>query len=194
LIRIIFLFHIVYYFNTMVKNKFGGSKAKGYARKNENVTSNRLRMVQDEAEKYGIVRKLFGGCICEVYCDDRVTRHGVIRGKFRGKGKRSNIITSGTVVLVGLRDWASESKSDKCEQADILEVYSAMELDQLKQKPSFPIDFLENSMRDIFGAAAVGDRSDGFDFSVVEQDTPQNIINIDEPLMEAEQEINIDDI
>ena len=180
----------------MVKNTFGGSKAKGFARKNEKSVSNRLRMVEDEAEKYGIVRKIFGGSICEVFCNDNITRQGIIRGKFRGKGKRNNIISSGTVVLIGLREWATESKSDKLEQADILEVYSSFELDQLKQKPSFPVDFLENSMREMFGKTTAGEKNDGFNFSTIDQN--ENIVQKDTidtiDTIEAAEQVNIDDI
>jgi initiation factor 1A len=179
----------------MVKNSFGGSKAKGYARKNEKSSvSSRIRMVQDDAEKYGIVRKIFGGSICEVFCDDQVVRQGIIRGKFRGKGKRNNIITSGTVVLIGLREWATGSKSDKCEQSDILEVYSAMELDQLKQKPSFPVEFLESSMREMFGKSSAGEKNDGFDFSTVEQVNTIELTNTNMDTIKAEEEVDIDDI
>jgi initiation factor 1A len=179
----------------MVKNTFGGGKAKGYARKNEKQTSsNRLRMVEDEAEKYGIVRKIFGGSMCEVFCHDLVTRQGIIRGKFRGKGKRNNLITSGTLVLVGIRDWATESKSDKLEQADILEVYSSFELDQLKQKPSFPVDFLENSMREMFGNTTAGEKDDGFNISTIEQVQCTTIKDAAIDIVEATEEVDIDDI
>jgi len=179
----------------MVKNTFGGSKAKGYARKNEKgIISNRLRMVEDEAEKYGIVRKIFGGSMCEVFCHDLVTRQGIIRGKFRGKGKRNNIIASGTLVLIGLRDWATESKSDKLEQADILEVYSSFELDQLKQKPSFPVDFIENSMREMFGNTSAGEKTDGFNFSTIEQLDSIEVKDTIIDTIEATEEIDMDDI
>ena len=78
----------------MVKNT-GGNKAKGLARKNvKPVGVSKLRMVENEGEKYGIVKKIFGGAMCEVLCDDLITRQGIIRGKFRGKGKRNNLITS----------------------------------------------------------------------------------------------------
>jgi initiation factor 1A len=174
----------------MVKNTFGGGKAKGYARKNENSVSTRLRMIEDDAEKYGIVRKIFGGSICEVFCSDQITRQGVIRGKFRGKGKRNSIISSGTVVLIGLREWATQVKSDKLEQGDILEVYSAFELDQLKQKPSFPVDFLESSMHDNSGP----DKPDGFNFSTIEEDSliTYDTSNID--IINSFIPIDIDDI
>jgi len=178
----------------MVKNAFGGSKAKGFARKHEkSAISSRIRMVEDEAEKYGIVRKIYGGSICEVFCDDQITRQGIIRGKFRGKGKRNSIINSGTVVLLGLRDWATESKSDKLEQGDILEVYSAMELDQLKQKPSFPIEFLESSMREMFGKASAGEKSDGFEFTAIEQKELVQL-DIDTSITIDTEEVDIDDI
>jgi initiation factor 1A len=178
----------------MVKNTFGGSKAKGFARKNETTGSSRLRMVEDDSEKYGIVRKIYGGSICEVFCHDNVTRQGIIRGKFRGKGKRNNLISSGTLLLVGLRDWATESKSDKLEQADVLEVYSAFELDQLKQKPSFPVDFLENSMREMFGTTTAGEKGDGFNFSTIEQVECIDVKDTTVDIMTSTEEVNIDDI
>jgi initiation factor 1A len=151
-------------------------------------------MVEDEAEKYGIVRKIFGGSICEVFCDDNITRQGIIRGKFRGKGKRNNIISSGTVVLIGLREWATESKSDKLEQADILEVYSSFELDQLKQKPSFPVDFIENSMREMFGNTSAGEKMDGFDFSTIEQVKTIDVNDTTVDIMTSTEQVDIDDI
>ena len=116
----------------MVKNAFGGSKSKSVARKHETSTSHFLRMIQDPSEKFAIVNKIFGGSICQVFCDDSITRQAIIRGKFRGKGKRHNIISSGTLVLVGLRDF---SHSLVC---DIIEVYSPTEFISISQKPSFP--------------------------------------------------------
>jgi initiation factor 1A len=116
----------------MVKNAFGGSKSKSIARKHETSTSQFIRMIQDPSEKFAIVKKIFGGSICQVFCDDLLTRQAIIRGKFRGKGKRHNIISSGTLVLVGLRDF---SHSLIC---DIIEVYSPTEFYSISQKPSFP--------------------------------------------------------
>jgi initiation factor 1A len=178
----------------MVNNNTGGNKAKGFARKHEKpVQSNRIRMVEDPDEKYAIVRKIFGGSICEVYCDDQTTRQAIIRGKFRGKGKRNNIITSGTVVLIGIRSWATETKTSKQEQADILEVYSQLELEQLKQKPNFPIDFLESSMRELFGNSSAGEKNDHFEFSLIEKETIETTTQI--PIVEIDNDIiNIDDI
>jgi len=117
----------------MVKNAFGGSKSKSLARKHESSSSSsHLRMIQDPSEKFAIVQKIFGGSICQVFCDDLLTRQAIIRGKFRGKGKRHNIISSGSLVLVGLRDF---SHSLVC---DIIEVYSPTDFISISQKPSFP--------------------------------------------------------
>ena len=123
----------------MVKNTFGGSKSKSFARKNNNnVYSNRLRLIQHPSEHFALVTKLFGGSICQVLCHDLSYKNAVIRGKFRGKGKRNNIISSGSFVLIGIRDWASDHT------VDILEVYSSFELDQLKNIPSFPSQLIHS--------------------------------------------------
>ena len=174
----------------MVKNT-GGNKAKGLARKNvKPVGVSKLRMVENEGEKYGIVKKIFGGAMCEVLCDDLITRQGIIRGKFRGKGKRNNLITSGTVVIIGLRDWSSK-KSDKMEQCDVLEVYGSLEIEQLKHKPNFPISFLDDSMREIFGSSSAGEKEDGFEFSTVEQ---EEVVQDDVVVGDDGELVDIDDI
>lgn len=179
----------------MVKNT-GGNKAKSFARKNEKPNNfNKLRMSECDEEKYAIVRKIYGGSICEIFCDDLKYRQGIIRGKFRGKGKRNNIITAGTVVLVGIREWASE-KSDKMEQSDILEIYSILELEQLKKNPKFPNEFLESSMREMFGNSSAGEKEDVFTFSTIVEETPIEITNTKDSTihMDAGETINIDDI
>jgi hypothetical protein len=69
----------------------------------------------------------------------------IIRNKFKGRGKRDNILDSGSWVLVGMREWAS--KQDTC---DLLEVYNDGERDRLlKNEPCFK------------GVAAAANASDG---------------------------------
>lgn len=177
----------------MVKNS-GGCRTKGLARKNENQQMSKLRMSECPEEKYAIVKKIFGGSRCEVLCDDRIGRQGIIRGKFSGKNKRRNTIGPGTIVLVGLRDWATV-KEGKIEECDILEVYSAIEIDQLKQRPNFPSDFMDDSMRDIFGVSNAGKKTDEFvitaeeDIEIRPQILPEDVV-----LMETGEEIDINDI
>lgn len=122
----------------MVKNTVGGNKAKGFARKNEKPQSNKLRLSENPDEKYAHIIKMYGNGMCQALCDDNVTRTCIIRGKFRGKGKRNSFVTPGSIVLVGTRDaWSSDS--DKC---DLLELYSSNEIEQLKNHPKVPTAFL----------------------------------------------------
>jgi translation initiation factor IF-1 len=114
-------------------------------------------------EKYAIVRKFFGGSICDVLCHDNISRHAIIRGKFSGKNKRKNIITNGTILLVGLRDWSS-SHFDSLDKCDILEVYSLHELDLLKQRPDFPTH--------LFTSITSITYTDTFQFSTFDDFTP----------------------
>ena len=123
----------------MVRNEAGGNKGKGLARKHVNASkggaSKQLRVATDEAEKYAVVSKMLGNGMCYVsLLDGSVgTKLCIIRNKFKGRGKRDNILDSGSWVLVGLREWAS--KQDTC---DLLEVYNDGERDRLmKNEPCF---------------------------------------------------------
>ena len=127
---------------SMVKND-GGNKGKGLARKH--VTSGgsnkQLRVATEDGERYAVVSKMLGNGMCYV----RLLSGGgggnggsgdklcIIRNKFKGRGKRDNILDSGSWVLVGMREWAS--KQDTC---DLLEVYNHGERDRLmKNEPCF---------------------------------------------------------
>jgi initiation factor 1A len=177
----------------MVKNT-GGKRTKGLARKSQQSTfANKLRMSECEEEKYAIVRKLFGNS-CDVFCDDAKGRLAMIAGKFSGRNKRNNLIVPGTIVLIGLRDWATvvEGKTEKC---DILEVYSAQEFDQLKQRPNFPTSFLDSSMRELFGESKAAAPIDEFVFSSIEEaPVSLNVTDENTDIMDTGEEIDIDDI
>ena len=179
----------------MVKNT-GGKRTKGIARKNtQPAAANKLRMSECEEEKYAIVRKLFGNS-CDVFCDDAKSRLAMIAGKFSGRNKRNNLIVPGTIVLIGLRAWATvtEGKTEKC---DVLEIYSPQEFDQLKQRPNFPTAFLTSSIRELFGDSSAAAPSEGFDFSTVEDVQPMTAAAVGTDavvLMDTGETIDIDDI
>ena len=118
----------------MVKNTTGGNKSKGFARKNVNTSkqSSKLRVAEEEGEIYAAVVKLFGGTMCSVIGDDKVERRCIIRGKFRGGNRRDHTLKSGTLVLVGEREWITE-KAGKVRQCDLLEVYSDIDKERLKK-------------------------------------------------------------
>ena len=134
----------------MVKNA-GGKRTKGQGRKYVGTTHQRVvRYAEEEGEIYGVVTKLFGGDNCEVTCADGIIRLCIIRKKFRGRGKRDNTVAVGVWILVGLRDWQSTSKLEKC---DLLEVYSQSDKDTLKNNSSLDlialVKALENNDDDI---------------------------------------------
>jgi initiation factor 1A len=141
----------------MVKNDTGGNKGKGLARKHVNAakggTSKQLRVAVDEAEKYAIVSKMLGNGMCYVRLLDGSggsDRLCIIRNKFKGRGKRDNILDSGSWVLVGMREWSS--KQDTC---DLLEVYNANERDRLlKNEPCFKSVSCETSTAGAIGPVA----------------------------------------
>ena len=122
----------------MVKND-GGNKGKGLARKHVNAAKcgggKQLRVAVEAGERYAVVSKMLGNGMCYVRLLDGSAgdRLCIIRNKFKGRGKRDNILDSGSWVLVGMREWSS--KQDTC---DLLEVYNHGERDRLmKNEPCF---------------------------------------------------------
>lgn len=117
----------------MVKNK-GGGNHKHMARKSFGgaKTQTKLRISEDECEIYAQVEKMLGNGMCHVECMDNVKRLCIIRGKFRGRGKRDNTLVTGTWCLIGLRDYLSEPAEGKMEQCDLLEVYSESDKPRLR--------------------------------------------------------------
>jgi initiation factor 1A len=120
----------------MVKND-GGNKGKGLARKHVSSggSNKQLRVAVEDGERYAVVSKMLGNGMCYVRLLDGSTgdRLCIIRNKFKGRGKRDNILDSGSWVLIGMREWAS--KQDTC---DLLEVYNHGERDRLmKNEPCF---------------------------------------------------------
>lgn len=117
------------YKQNMVKNA-GGNKGKKMGRKHLGGQRG-LRMKQEEGEIYAIVNKIYGGANCEVTCEDGNKRLCIIRNKFRGRGKRGNVIAPGVWVMVGLREWEARA-AGKTEKCDLLEVYTDTDKKKLK--------------------------------------------------------------
>jgi hypothetical protein len=72
-----------------------------------------------------------GNGMCDVMCIDDEIRLLHIRGKFKGRGKRDNIIDKSSWLLVGIRDYETVVKGKK-QNCDILEVYNKTEKDKLR--------------------------------------------------------------
>ena len=124
----------------MVKNVTGGSKHRSAARK-QAVPAAAPPVVQwvrraAEGELYASAAKNFGGCRFGVLCSDGKERICVIRRKFK-RFRRGNDVTPGTYMLVGTREW--ETDSNTC---DLLCVYSAGEVKLLMQDAAFKYEML----------------------------------------------------
>ena len=119
----------------MVKNLVGGCKSKRNGRKfavEENTRSSRVSL--NEYELYAIVIKMYGNGRCLVKTDTNTELQCVIRNKFKGKFKRNNVISIGTYLLVGLREWEKMSGYKTC---DVLEVYSSQDIGMLSKVGDF---------------------------------------------------------
>ena len=120
----------------MVKNTQGGNRAKKQARKNTvplDESMVKARFSTDPDEIYACCAQLLGNGMCHVMCVDGQKRICVIRNKFRGKGKRGNILSVGTWCLVGRRDF-EKPKEGKLEKTDLLEVYGDIEKKKIYSK------------------------------------------------------------
>ena len=121
------------YLTQMVKNLFGGSSHKKQARSNVDNTKRKtfVRTAREEGEIYAHVNKNFGNGMCNVVDMNGKEYLCIIRGKFRGKDKKSNKLEVGSWVLVGTREWES-TKQDTKPKCDLLEIYNKDEFDKLK--------------------------------------------------------------
>lgn len=136
----------------MVKNTHGGSKHKSQARKLVNAPlSNKLRLPECDDECFAIVTKMLGNGMCHVNIlhQNNILENIIchIRGKFRGRNKKSNLISTSSIVLVGLRTW--EKNISAC---DLLDIYNSHHIEKLDIKPllsSFNKPHLTNNDDDI---------------------------------------------
>jgi len=124
----------------MVKNTMGGCNGKKVAHKHAvKSTKSGLRISQNKSEIYGVVKRLNGNTF-DVMCIDEKERRCFIRGKFKGRGKRDNIIEADKWVLIGLREFQQAPSElvlvngkKEMEMCDLLEVYSSSEKETLKR-------------------------------------------------------------
>ena len=189
----------------MVKNTHGGSGHKSQARKNtttaKQVSSSKLRLMNSEDDEvYAQVLSILGGSTCSVLCHDGTERMCVIRGKFRGRGKRDNTLYRGCWVLVALRSWAGTTAKGK-EQCDLLEIYSETDKKKLQTMESGINwkNFIANDSTNAFNKADSVEQG-GFEFSdeqtdeyldLMKSDNQKILLTIEET---ADEEINVDDI
>lgn len=161
----------------MVKNTIGGSKTKSMARKAAQPVSNVQYTPSDPLEKMATVTKLYGNGMCQIQTHDNPVLDLMchIRGKFRGRSKKHNLIGLNSHVIVGLRDWESPYKN--CDLISVLNSYHdpglAGNAESNKDSDSF-----------VFSNETVEDT-----YAIAPQKVPSSTI-----ITEEEEEIDIDDI
>ena len=165
----------------------------------KHVTSNSynsaLRKAQEEGEIYASVTKMLGNGMCYVDCIDS---HGlkqrlcIIRNKFRGRGKRNNVVSTGSLVLVGLREWETK-KEGTLEKCDLIEIYNSNDKERLKSSVDLNWDLIKSIQE-----KSDQEDDDVFTFSnEVVNDTLENEIKEiadDEQIFTIDEDIDIDDI
>jgi initiation factor 1A len=114
----------------MVKNQ--GGKHKHLKRDSDGFKPKEIQKSQCPDELYCIVEKVLGNGMFHGRCEDNVLRLGHIPGKFRGFGKKDNLIVTNVWVLVGLRSYETLNPK-KLPNCDLLCVYSDTEKDTLKR-------------------------------------------------------------
>ena len=187
----------------MVKNTKGGNKSKGIARKHivDGKEQRALRLSTCNLEKYGVVIRVLGNgmfyVVTNIATEKQPQLLGHIRNKFRGRSKRDNTITLGSVVLVGLRDW-EEPNYKEC---DLLEVYDSNEVRQLMKNPSIDLSDLQKHI-DLYtkGDTSVDVGSTDIEFTE-ERDYNEGLIpdndntkDVSTERREQEEIVDIDDI
>lgn len=181
----------------MVKNTQGGSKGKSQARKFSSscvASRSALRLSQCVFEKYACVTKYYGQGRCIVKTTDDMELQCVIRNKFKGRSRRSSMVSVGTIVLIGLRDWEGVDNYKIC---DLLEVYDSDDFNQLKSIPSTKVSNLDKYVSTIQAYSVIGSE----DFIFTEDEDVDDKIKIvpkqkvpDINLVENDDEIDIDEI
>ena len=163
----------------MVQNKKGGSGGKKVARKNMgggNAGSQDVRRITDPGEMYAVVAKIYSNRRCDVIGTDGKTYNCNVRGKFL-KGSRGNAsLMVGTWLIVGFYEW--EVRSDGSKNCDLLEIYTAVEKDKLRQLEGRKLDAIMH----------VGDMAG------TENDCTFSNFHIEEEAASSEEDIASDDI
>lgn len=179
----------------MVKNTTGGTGTKSLGRKYQsNGADKRLRLSENEHEKYACVTKLLGNGMCEIHTSDNIKLLGHIRKKMRGKQKRTNLVSAFSIILVGMRDYENPPKN-----CDVMTIYDDIQIDQIRQNPSINIEnLLEMRLVNAFHGSSIS-TNNNIDFTLEEEeDEPSvktgGVVNNGEEFKLNTKEINIDDI
>jgi hypothetical protein len=119
----------------MVKNTKGGKGAKSMARKS--VASGDVSgfpLPSSDMEQFALVTKMYGPS-CDVILNDGTNILCHIRNKFKGRNKSRNLISVGSLLLIGFRDWEPSTSRKNC---DLLFVYDSSQKSSLEDRFVIP--------------------------------------------------------
>jgi len=126
----------------MVKNTKGGKGAKSMARKSAaSGYSTAFPIPTSDMENFAVVNKMFGPN-CEVLLLDGTKLLCHIRNKFKGRHKSANLISVGSIILIGYRDWENDTARKNC---DLLFVYDHLQKSALEERFSLPFIYDHNT-------------------------------------------------
>jgi len=119
----------------MVKNIKGGKGSKGFARKLMVApVKTSVRVPENPLEVIAIVNKFYGN-MCDVSTVDAKTYKCMIRKKFTGKSMYNSMISAGSIIMIGLRDY----EAPNYKTCDLLEVYDQNDVRILANMPSINV-------------------------------------------------------
>ena len=129
----------------------------------------------------------------EVHCIDDKVRLCIVRGKFRGRHKKSNFVNIGSWVLIGLREWETH-KEDQKSKCDLLEIYSIGDVDRLQKTISANWKILANNDFSRIEKTGEEDMNVIFTHDVEDQFIPSQPITLATTEETDEPWLDIDDI
>ena len=184
----------------MVRNTSGGTGHKSQARKFvSNAKSSVLRCPEEQGEQFGYVIKNFGGGVCNVITNINNKPHTMrchIRGKFRLRNRKHNMVETGSLLLIGLREW----EAPNYKECDVLEVYDSDSIQMFTSMPHMMslIQPLHSSYQGLDASkdTKTSTTTDQIEFTV--DASEQTFVNAIETntgtFYQNEEQVNIDDI
>lgn len=175
----------------MVKNTKGGSGSKSLSRKSQNTKPNTIDSLMKPSSKYeffAIVTNFFGNTATVIDSGNKQYRC-FIRGKFKGRNKRNNIVAPGKLVLVSKRDF----ESDTATNVDLLTVYDSNDISLLINLPLYNLSSLFHTFSSSYSNLNTASISEDlmFDYSL---NTEENVdINKDNSTANTNENMDIDE-
>jgi len=141
----------------MPKNKGKGGKNFKKGKKSSEGETRRDLIFKEDGQEYAQVLRMLGDGRLALQCYDDVARTGLIRGTMR----RRVWISTGDIVLIGLREFQPD-------KADVIHKYTADEARNLQAFNELPVSARINQTAVDMAMEADGDGDDdGFDFEEI---------------------------